>query len=342
MTGNISTTISATRWRVARCTNGDHFYTGFAQQGVGVGIAVVADNHAGLQCHHVIAVVPLLTFGGEGITASFDDAQFFQAQRFADHVNEAAFLLNDGDTAVAAFIGVQGERNDLVHDFREDGDQVVVAEAENGVQVHRCAGFWQARDDDAFNRFVFEQVLRQLANGLTRGAFAHTDQYHAFTDWHHVTALQAGVAVVNGWVAVPNLEVGVGELRVELVNRRGQKCFLTTGWPVHRVQRHATVNPAGGVTGELGIRQRRQDKAGVTQHVAEHLDGLATKAVWQIIRRHAANQVFRCFAWFQTFKPSLDLVDQTHAHLVRRYFVFKNPVQRFWNGNNVCQQVVHF
>ncbi|MNT42473.1 hypothetical protein D3C72_1788930 [compost metagenome] len=143
--------------------------------------------------------------------------------------------------------------------------------------MHRRTGFRQAGDNHFLDGLVLEQVHGQLGNGLARGAFAHADQHHAVTDRHHITALKGGVAVVLVRVAVPDLEVGVGELGVELVDGGGQQGFLTARRPVHRVEGDATVDPAGGIAGELGVGQRRQDEAGVAEEVAEHLDGLAAE-----------------------------------------------------------------
>src|SRR5215469_16748564 len=38
----------------------DHFDPGLAQRGVGAGVALVGDEHPGLERDHVVAVVPLL------------------------------------------------------------------------------------------------------------------------------------------------------------------------------------------------------------------------------------------------------------------------------------------
>src|SRR5215218_10899469 len=53
--------------------DGDDFDTGLAQERVGVGVAVVGDDDARLERHHVVAVVPLLALGLVGVAAGPDD-----------------------------------------------------------------------------------------------------------------------------------------------------------------------------------------------------------------------------------------------------------------------------
>ena len=139
----------------------------------------------------------MLTLGGEAVAAGLDHAQRLEIEGRSDGFEEVGFLALDIDTVRLAFIGTQSERYDLVDHFREDGDQVAVAEAEHRVQVHCRTGFRQAGNDHAFHGFVFEQVARQLADGLVGRALA----------------------------------------------------------------RHAAVDPAGGVAGELGVGKRRQNEA---------------------------------------------------------------------------------
>ena len=57
---------------------------------------------------------------------------------------------------------------------------------------------------------------------------------------------------------VPELEVGLGEHRVVAVDRGDVVGLAAAGRPVHRVDRHAAVDPARRVAGEQRVRQRRQ------------------------------------------------------------------------------------
>src|SRR5215475_9163167 len=61
----------------------DDLDPGLAQRGVGAGVALVRDHHAGLERDHVVAVVPLLPLGLERVPAGLDDAHLAYAQRLA-------------------------------------------------------------------------------------------------------------------------------------------------------------------------------------------------------------------------------------------------------------------
>ena len=56
----------------------DHFDTGFAQQRVGRGVAVISDNHARLEGDDIVAIIPLLSLLIVGIPASLNDIEFFE------------------------------------------------------------------------------------------------------------------------------------------------------------------------------------------------------------------------------------------------------------------------
>ena len=56
--------------------DGYDFDASLAQLGVGVGVTVVADDHAWFDGHDVVAVIPLFAFGGE-VIASFTFAMIW-------------------------------------------------------------------------------------------------------------------------------------------------------------------------------------------------------------------------------------------------------------------------
>ncbi|MOA22675.1 hypothetical protein D3C78_1432510 [compost metagenome] len=112
--------------------------------------------------------------------------------------------------------------------------------------------------------------------------------------------------------------------------------------PVHRVQRDAAIDPAGGVAGELGVGQRRQQEAGVTQVVAIHLDDAGTFAVRQVFTGHTTNQVLGQLAWLQAFEPAAYFVAQADTYGVRGDLAVQNPLQGFRVLDGLGQQVVHF
>lgn len=174
-----------------------------------------------------------------------------------------------------------------------------------------------------------------------REALAHADQDHAVADRHHVAAFQGRGAVVLVRVAVPDLELGVGELGVELVDGGGQQGFLSSRRPVHRVQGHAAVDPASGVAGELGVRQRRQQEAGMAQVLAVHLEDVGAFAGGQVVSGDAADQVLGQLARLQALQPGAQLAGQAQADAVGGDLAIEDPLQRFRVLDGLGQQIVH-
>ncbi|MNH05872.1 hypothetical protein D3C79_652210 [compost metagenome] len=259
------------------------------------------------------------------------------AHHFDERLVDAAYI----HSVRLAFVRADDEWHNLFHHFREDRDQVAVAEAEDSVQVHGGAGLWQAGDDHFLDGALGEQVLRELADGLARGALTHADEHDAIADRHHITAFERGIAMVLVRVAIPHLEVGLGERLVELVDGGGQQGFLATRRPVHRVQRHAAVDPAGGVAGELGVGQRWQDEAGVAQVVVVHLHDFGAFALRQVLACHAADQEFGQVAWLQAFEPAAHFVGQAYADGVRGDLAVEDPLEGLFVLHDIGQQVVH-
>ena len=123
---------------------------------------------------------------------------------------------------------------------------VAVGKGEHRVEMHRCAQLGHCGNDHAFRRALLEQRRRELADALTRRAFAHSDQHVALADRHDVAALEGHRPVVARFavgVTQPDLVVRAGERRMELVHRGGQQCLLAAGRPVHRVQRDTVEDP---------------------------------------------------------------------------------------------------
>src|SRR5687767_3668314 len=70
--------------------DGDDLDARLAEQRVGVGVAVVPDDHARLERNDVVAVVPLLALGVEGVAAGADDEKIVQPQRLLVDFEEVA------------------------------------------------------------------------------------------------------------------------------------------------------------------------------------------------------------------------------------------------------------
>ena len=98
-----------------------------AQHGVGVVVAVVADNHARPQRHHVVAVVPLLARTLGLVTAAGGhDPQFLEADDFRDNLEDRTAVLADAERLVRpAWAQVEARREV----DRESPLQIVLVQA---------------------------------------------------------------------------------------------------------------------------------------------------------------------------------------------------------------------
>src|SRR4051794_1832762 len=67
--------------------DGDHLDAGPAQQGVGVGVAVIGEDHPGFDGNEVVAAVPLLAFGVVGRSTGLHYPQRAEAQRGGYHLD---------------------------------------------------------------------------------------------------------------------------------------------------------------------------------------------------------------------------------------------------------------
>src|SRR5215469_18632654 len=103
----------------------DYLDAGLAQGGVGPGVALVADDHAGLEGHHVVAVVPLLALGLEGVSACFDHAHVGHAEGLAYLLGQRPMLLFDHEV-FGGLAGMDRPRACTADDLREHGDQIAV------------------------------------------------------------------------------------------------------------------------------------------------------------------------------------------------------------------------
>src|SRR6185312_1650242 len=68
--------------------NRDHFDAGLSEQRIRVPVAVVGHDDAGLERHHVVAVIPLLALGLVDVAAGLDHPKFLNAQGALHHVEQ--------------------------------------------------------------------------------------------------------------------------------------------------------------------------------------------------------------------------------------------------------------
>ena len=251
----------------------DDLDAGLAQQGVGVGVALVGDDHAGLQSDHVVAVVPLLALGLVGIAAGVHAAQLLEAERLGDDGREVLLLFDDRELTLLVARAAGRRATDGLHDVREQVDEIAVAEGEHRIQVHGgpLLAAWPAAITRSAPPLAKScRAIWPTACGVVRSPMPiSTTPLPIGID---IAALGMGHAVVSvlDIIAPPEVEVRVLEHRMELVDRRHVQGFLATGRPEHRMQRDPAVDPGRGVAGEELVRQRRQDEVLRLEQGAEH------------------------------------------------------------------------
>ncbi|OBX36321.1 hypothetical protein A8U91_00662 [Halomonas elongata] len=143
-------------------------------------------------------------------------------------------------------------------------------------------------------------------------------------------------------IAVPDPEVGLGELGMETIDGGREQGFLASCRPEHGVQGNATVNPAGGVASEQGVGQGRQDEAGMPQVLTEHPAYFATMGAGQIIAGDATDQKLGDLSGRQGFEPGAHLPLHAHSHEIGSQLAIQNPGQRLGVLGHLGQHVVHF
>ncbi len=323
-----------------RADDRDHLDAFLAQQRVGVRVAVVGVDHARRRADEVGAAVPLRALALVVAAAGLDDAQLLQAQRLGHDVHERLLLAVELDAARMIARPVR-ERRRLGEEIRRQQHAVAVGEREHGVEVHRGADLRHRRDDDALGGALPEQRRRELADRLARRALAHADQDVALADRHDVAALQRREAVVLGRVAPPDVDLA-GEVRMELVDRRGEDRLLVPRRPVQRVERHAAVDPARRVARVQRVRQRRQQVFGGAGRFLDDLERLAAVRFGEVVRRQAADQRLGELAVVQALEVAAQLVDEAQAHLVGHDLVVEDPLLALGHRHRLGQQVVHF
>src|SRR5215475_1778367 len=74
-------------------TDRDYLDPLLPEEGIGGDIAVVGNDHARLERHDVVAVIPLLPFGLVVVAARANDSQLVQPESVADHLQKRLRVL---------------------------------------------------------------------------------------------------------------------------------------------------------------------------------------------------------------------------------------------------------
>src|ERR1700733_2409070 len=112
--------------------------------------------------------------------------------------------------------------------------------------MHGGADLGHCGNDYALCRLFLEECRRQLADSLTRGTLAHTNENDLVANRHYVAALQSGQPMILCGIAPPNVDLAC-EIGMELVDRGGENCLLVSCRPIECVQCHSAVDPARGI-----------------------------------------------------------------------------------------------
>ena len=76
---------------------------------------------------------------------------------------------------------------DVADNWFVDGDQVLITEREDGIQVHMRTIPGQFGDNYSFSATFGEEIAGQLADGLSSRAFSHTNQHRFVPDGHYIS-----------------------------------------------------------------------------------------------------------------------------------------------------------
>ena len=302
--------------------------------GVGGLVALVGDDGPGRQRDDVVPVVPLVSLGLELVTAGGDERQVGEPERVLDLVDERSV----GDLAAHAAVAVRRvqDRDDLRHDGLIERRDVAVAEREHRVEMHRRAVAGHVAADHEARRSGREQVLGEDAHRARVRALALADEDDAVADGHDVAALQRGAAPVVVDAAEPDLEGAIAEARMEPVDRLEVQRLVLAGGPVHRVDRHAAVDPRARVAHEQLVGKRVQDEVGRPQRPSDRGDDVGR----ELGQRHAARQARCQLLGRHLGHPRRQLAGEDRGDLLRAQLALQHPLARGRIRERLGQQLV--
>ena len=142
--------------------------------------------------------------------------------------------------------------------------------------------------------------------------------------------------------AVPDLEVTLGEDGVMSVNGASQDGFLLTSRPTHWVEGNTAENPCRGISSELSIGQRRNEKFIFTVRLDKR-----TKNVLASVRRHfavsyATNEILGQGVRRHVIEPVPNILVNTQPNRVGGQLPVKYPGTTLRDIKNLGQQLMHF
>src|SRR5690348_12613053 len=201
--------------------DGDHLDAVPAQVCVGYDVALVSDDHAGLDGEEVAAVVPLLAFGGPHVLVGGEHCDLVHAERLGEGGEEVVVARDLEAVRVGRGGGrPDGPRLQPVLQVRVHDEGGVVDHRQDRVEVHHGVRVRQLDGDDPVGRVVGEQAAGQVLDAHRGAALPEPDHDSTAAEDVDVAALQRGRLVMPVVTAIPDGEPAVGEHRMELVDRR--------------------------------------------------------------------------------------------------------------------------
>ena len=197
------------------------------------------------------------------------------------------------------------------------------------------------RDHNPACCILGKQGTRHLGDGLPRGSLTHSDEYRAIANRHDVATLEGGHAMISLGAAIPDLEVTLGEDGVTSVNGASQDGFLLTSRPTHWIEGDTAEDPCRGISSELSIGQRRNEKFSF----AVRLDKRA-KNVLASLRRHfavghATNEILGQGVRRHVIEPVPNILVNTQPNRVRGQLPVKYPGTTLRDIKDLGQQLMH-
>ncbi len=260
-----------------------------------------------------------------------------QGQGVFDHIDEIALLGGEVDGALLVS-RPQAEGLDGLDHAGEHVDDITVAEGEDRIQVHVGALARHETGNHALGRALFEEGLGEEPRALSAGSLADADQHRLVADRHDIAALDAGQApIVIDIVAPPELEVGVLEHGVKLVDGRHVQGLLAARRPVHGMQRHSAIDPGRGIAREELIGQWPQDEV-----VGIHDIGNGRRLPeGQLLNVHAADQVVGQLLGVHLGHGRVQLGGQADTDHLWAHAPVEQPFARLRVLHRLLQQLAH-
>ena len=130
------------------------------------------------------------------------------------------------------------------------------------------------------------------------------------------------------------------EVGMELVDRLHQQRLVVPRGPEQRVERDAAVDPAGGVAGVEGVRQRRHQILCDAAAFARQRPVARLQFLGQVSGGHAADQQLGQPPRLQRVQVAAGVVDEAETHLVGHDLAVQQPRLRLRVAHRLGEHVV--